>query len=65
MYLDRRFKRVRDPLYLNTPELEDGQEAARLAGMEWGELKRVLINQGVRRLLREHGAEVSAEPYAI
>lgn len=65
MYLDRRFKRVRDPLYLNSLELQDGTEASRLVGMEWGELKRELINQGVRRLLRERGAEISAEPYAI
>lgn len=65
MYLDRRFKRIRDPLYLNDIEIADGQKLARLIGKEWGELKRELINQGVRRLLKERGEKVTSESYAL
>lgn len=65
MYLDRRFKRMRDPLYLNDVELADGKKLAKLIGKEWGELKRELINQGVRRLLQERGEKVSSESYAL
>lgn len=65
MYLDRRFKRVRDPLYLNDFEIQDGERLARIVGKEWGELKRELINQGVRRLLRERGEQATSETYAL
>lgn len=65
MYLDPRYRRGRDPLYLNDFEIEDGSLAARLIGMEWGELKRELINQGVRRLLRERGQQISSEPHGL
>lgn len=64
-YLDKRFKRTRDPLYLNDFEVQDGIQAATIYGIEWGELKRELINQGVRRMLKEKGLQVTSEPYAI
>ncbi|QAU22869.1 hypothetical protein EO087_01760 [Dyella sp. M7H15-1] len=64
-YKNRLFLRQPEKLYLNELEREDGERAASLVGKEWGELKRELINDGVRRLLRQLGEQITAAPYEV
>lgn len=64
-YEDRSLKRLDEKVALNDIERSRAKRAAILAGRRYGEFKRELINEGVRKILAAAGEELSAGSYDV